>query len=257
MATSLSIVIPAYNEEARIGATLEQLVNALASSRPFEVIVVDDGSRDQTGEIVAGFAARHSSIRLLRGRRNVGKGAAVRRGMLEATGEHVCFSDADLPVSVSEIERMTGLLEQGYDVVIASRTPEWTGVYVGRGTARRLISRGFNVMVRRIFGIPFRDTQCGVKCFRREVARDIFERSRIDGFAFDVEILLIASRLGLSLGQVSVSVTDTGLSSVRLAAHSTQVCRDVWRIYRNFRQGRYAVETDLQAFQKTDAGSIR
>jgi glycosyltransferase involved in cell wall biosynthesis len=234
----LSLVIPAFNERARIGATLERLVGALRPRRPFEVLVVDDGSRDGTAEVVRGFAQDHPEIRLLEMPRNRGKGAAVRFGMLRAAGAEACFTDADLPMPVEVMERMAGLLDR-YDVVIASRGARGAPDHPSQGLLRRLSAWAFHRLVGRLFGLSYPDTQCGMKCFRAEAARRIFSLAQAEGFAFDVEVLLIARELGLRVGEVPVQVTRSGLSSVSVLTHSLQVLGDLWKIRRNLRQGRY------------------
>ena len=240
----LSIVVPAFNEEARVASSLERLIAFFEPRRAFEILVVDDGSRDGTAAIVSGLAERCPSVRLIQHVRNQGKGAAIRTGMLEARGTMEVFSDADLPLPPDEIERMASLLEQGYDVIIASRGLGAEYIQAGRSPVRRVISRVFNRMVRRIFSLSLPDTQCGVKCFRREAGRAIFSRARIDSFAFDVEVLILAKQLGCSIAQVPVRVTDSGLSTVRLTRHAWEVSRDLWRIRQNLRDDVYAIESE-------------
>lgn len=237
----LSLVIPAFNQEARIGASLEMIMRDSHASSLLEVIVVDDGSTDRTAAIVAAWAARGQLVRLLRLPDNQGKGAAVRHGMLQAQGQSVCYCDADLPVPLAVIEQMSVRLEQGHDLIIASRGLRGTGTATREGWARRRIGQAFNWCVRRMFGLTFTDTQCGVKCFRRAAAQAIFSRSRINGFAFDVEVLLLAQRLGLTIGEHPVQIIHAGLSTVSLAHHAIPVGADLWRINRNLRRRVYAM----------------
>ncbi len=236
----LSLVIPAYNQEARIGASLETILRDVHAGSLLEVIVVDDGSTDQTSAIVAEWAARGQPIRLIRLPVNQGKGAAVRHGMLQAKGQSVCYCDADLPVPLAVIEQMSVRLEQGHDLIIASRGLRGTGAATREGWMRRRIGQAFNWCVRRMFGLIFTDTQCGVKCFRRAAAQAIFSRSRINGFAFDVEVLLLAQRLGLTIGEHPVHIIHTGSSTVSLINQVLPVVADLRHIARNLRCGVYA-----------------
>jgi glycosyltransferase involved in cell wall biosynthesis len=230
----LSLVIPAYNEQDRIGLTLDYLATEVQRLEDAEVIVVDDGSVDRTAAVVADRASRWSSIRLIRHERNRGKGAAVQAGVLVARGDIICFSDADLPVPLEVIQQMARRARRGEDVVIASRGGSVGGACARRGLSRRLISWVFNRVVQRLFRLPFIDTQCGVKCFRREAARMIFTQARIAGFVFDVEVLLLAQRLGYRVGQIGVHINHAGLTTVRLLPHAVEVFRDLWRLRQRY-----------------------
>ncbi len=236
----VSVVVPVYNGEARMTATLDAIAAYLRPRRPFEMIVVDDGSRDRTAALVSEYASRHPEVRLVRLPRNRGKGAAVREGMLGARGALRCFCDVDLPIPIAEIEKLFACLEGASDVAIASRALPQSDMPLKPSPLRRLMSRGFNVIVRTLFALPFRDTQCGFKGFRRDAAREIFSRSRIDGFAFDVELLILARQLGYRVGEVPVRVENPLLSTVSLTAHTGQIVRDLWSICRHLHQGLYA-----------------
>jgi glycosyltransferase involved in cell wall biosynthesis len=199
---SISIVIPAYNEEKRLPATLVKVREYLAGTRwDFsEVIVVDDGSRDATVGV-----AEKAGVRVLRNPGNRGKGYTVKHGMLEARGEWVLYTDADLSAPIGELERLwTAAEKAGVQVAIGSRALDRSLVGVHQPKLREMVGRVFNVMMRGMTGLPFRDTQCGFKLFERAAAQDIFSRQRLDGFGFDVEVLFIAQRLGCRAIEVPV-----------------------------------------------------
>jgi glycosyltransferase involved in cell wall biosynthesis len=200
---SLSIVIPAYNEETRLPATLEA-VDAYIRGEQFsfiEVIVVDDGSRDGTSAV----AERCVGVRLLKNPGNRGKGYTVRHGMLEAKGEWILYTDADLSAPIGELDKLQEAAErEGADVAIGSRAIDRSLVGVHQSAFRELSGRAFNVIMRMVTGLPFRDTQCGFKLFRATAAREIFSRQTLDGFSFDVEDLVIAKTLGYRAIEVPV-----------------------------------------------------
>ncbi len=196
----ISIVIPAFNEEARIGSSLERIVEYVSGRfESSEVIVVDDGSTDRTVEVVRRFP----SVRCLVNPVNAGKGASVRRGVLESRYDPVLFSDADLSAPIEEADRLLDEMRSGFDVVIGSRrmSPDQD---VERTGFRKLIGWGFATAVKLIAVRGFHDTQCGFKMFRRAAARAIFPLQRIDRWGFDVELLFIARRLGYRISEVPV-----------------------------------------------------
>ncbi len=208
--TDLSLVVPAYNEAARIGLTLERAVSFLAS-RPWscEIWVVDDGSSDATAARVEAFAAGPCRVRCLRHEKNRGKGYSVRQGIEAATGRWVGFMDADYKTDIAGLDTVVPLLEEGWDAVIGDRTLNSTQIVVARRRFRQVGSIAFRHLVHRLVGLgQFGDTQCGFKFFRREVARDLFARQRIDGFMFDVEVLLLATRLAYRVRPVPVVWSD-------------------------------------------------
>lgn len=223
----LSVVIPTYNEAARLGPSLESL-RAFLERRfsRFELIVVDDGSGDGTAALARGFAG----VRVLELGFNRGKGAAVREGMLAADGEFVLFTDADLSTPIEQMEPFLERLKAGADLVIGSRALPGSELRVRQSRLREGMGKVFNRLMRALCGLPYRDTQCGFKAFTREAARAIFSRARIDGFAFDVEALSIARTLGLKVEEHPVRWINSPLSRVRIVAHSLEMLRDVLRI---------------------------
>lgn len=217
---SLSIVIPAYNEERRLPETLRQVLGWLARGTfSFcEVIVVDDGSRDGTTQVVEDLARAHPCLRLARNPGNRGKGYAVRNGMLQARGEWILYTDADLSTPITEIEKLCrAAREQGAGIVIGSRAMDRGLVEVHQPALRELSGRCFNLVMRMVTGLPFQDTQCGFKLYRADAAREIFSRQKQDGFSFDVEDLLIAKKLGVKAVEVPVRWANVEGTKVRLS----------------------------------------
>jgi glycosyltransferase involved in cell wall biosynthesis len=233
----LSIVIPAYNEEARLPGTLERVLAHLAQQRSeFEVLAVDDGSRDRTAELVEQVTAREPRIRLLR-EPHRGKGAAVRAGALAARGEVVLFTDADLSHPVEELTRLPALLN-GAQVVIASREGDGSQ-RLEEPIYRHLMGRVFNRFVRLLAVPGIEDTQCGLKCFTAPAARELFQRQTIDGFGFDVELLFLARKLGYRVREVSVSWRHVPASRVDPIRDTLRMVGDVLRVRLNDLLGRY------------------
>ena len=236
----LSIVIPAYNEEGRLGGTLERIVAYLdGQSLSFEVLAVDDGSTDGTPELVKQIAARDERVRLIR-EPHRGKGAAVRSGGLAASGENVVFCDADLSHPVEDLTRLPGMLE-GALGVIASR--EGAGSHrIGEPAHRHFMGRVFNFIVRSLAVPGVQDTQCGLKCFTRQAARDLFSRQTIAGFGFDVELLFLARKLGYRVREVPVTWRHVPASRVDPLRDTIRMLTDVLRVRWNDRRGRYALK---------------
>jgi dolichyl-phosphate beta-glucosyltransferase len=191
--STLSVVIPAYNEEARIGPTLASVARWLDDQgEDYEILVVDDGSRDGTVRVVHDAAATNERIHVITLPRNRGKGAAVRAGVLASRGTEVLFSDADLSTPIDELPKLRERLRDGYDVAIGSRGLNGADIQVRQHPVRELMGRTFNLIVRSLLIGGIRDTQCGFKLFRGDVGRELFAASQVDGFAFDVEVLLLA-----------------------------------------------------------------
>jgi len=236
----LSVVIPAYNEAANIRSTLEAALAFLGEEGGGEVIVVDDGSTDETGAVVEALAREHPQVRLLRNERNRGKGHAVRRGVLEAKGRLILFCDADGSTPFSEARKLFARLESGEaDIAIGSREMPDSDLARPQPRYRRVMGWVFRRLVAALVVRGFRDTQCGFKAFRAEAARDVFRRLRLDGFAFDVEVVFVARRLGYRVAEVGVRWLDSGQSRVRPVRDSLRMLRDLFRIRLNALKGRY------------------
>jgi dolichyl-phosphate beta-glucosyltransferase len=201
-----SIVIPAYNETARIERALSSVSGCIrARGWDAEVLVVDDGSTDDTAALVEFWARRHPEVQLIRNARNRGKGYSVRNGMLRAAGEIVMFTDADLSSPIEEAERLFAAIGEGADVAIGSRWLQGRRIVHKQPLYRRLFGRCFNALTRTIMRLPFADTQCGFKAFRREAAHLVFGLQRIERWGFDPEILFIGIKRGLRIAEVPVT----------------------------------------------------
>ena len=227
----LSIVIPAYDEQARLPRTILETIRWCTSQNlNFELIIADDGSRDQTLALARLFEETDARVRTL-ACPHMGKGAAVRLGMLNAKGSFILFMDADGATPLDEIPRLLQALEKGHDVAIGSRVMQYPGeIDVKTPVHRRIIGRGFAFFVN-LFAIGgIGDTQCGFKMFRREGAMAIFSRQKIAGFAFDVEILYIARRLSLSIAEIPVNWVAQPGSKVNLIRDSIGMLWDICHI---------------------------
>ncbi len=186
----VSIVIPAYNEEKRIIPTLEKICGYFTSGvLKFEVIIVDDGSKDGTVQAVDKFSVNHPYVKVLRHQKNKGKGAAVRTGVLEAKGDLILFSDADMSTPIEEFEKLKKAIDEGYDIAIGSRGLPDSRIVIPQPWYRRYIGKIFPYLVRLMVMKNFRDTQCGFKLFRKDTGKTLFGELKTQGFAFDVEIL--------------------------------------------------------------------
>jgi dolichyl-phosphate beta-glucosyltransferase len=206
-----SIVIPAYNESTRLGATLEKvLAYVRAQGWNAEVIVVNDGSRDNTADIVRSFAAKNAALRLLENPGNRGKGYSVRNGMLSARGEIVLFSDADLSSPIEEAPKLFQALEAGADIAIGSRWLRAETQTQRQPLHRQLVGRIFNLLLRLTLRLNFKDTQCGFKAFKRPAVRAIFPQQRIERWGFDPEILFLARKFGFKVQEVPVAWGHSG-----------------------------------------------
>lgn len=237
---TLSIIIPAFNEEARLAPTVRGAVAALrARGVSGEVIVVDDGSRDGTSALVQRLAAEFPEVRLVRLAANHGKGYAVRSGMLNATGELALFADADGATPWDQLSRLEAAMAAGADVAIGSRALASAETKVEARWYRRLVGRTFHRFVELLAVRGFRDTQCGFKLFRGAVAHDLFARMRMDGFSFDVEVLLMAQRGGHRVVEVPVNWVHQPGSRVNLVRDSLRMARDLFVIRANALRGEY------------------
>lgn len=201
----ISIVIPAYNESARLRPTLDRVLYFVRQQAwDAEVIVVDDGSRDGTADIVRDHARSNGMVRLVQNPGNRGKGYSVREGMLGAQGTIVVFTDADLSAPIEEAQKLIAAIETGADVAIGSRWVRRELQTQRQSLARQVLGRGFNLLLRILLRLDFKDTQCGFKAFRRSAARALFPLQRIEGWGFDPEILFLARRLGFKVAEVPV-----------------------------------------------------
>jgi dolichyl-phosphate beta-glucosyltransferase len=224
-APALTVILPCYNEVERLPGTLQALLAHLsAAPGEVEVLVVDDGSTDATVSVAEAVAAVDRRVRVLSYRPNRGKGFAVRTGMLAAQGELVVFTDADGSYSPSDLDRIVAALGQ-VPVAIGTRAGGANG-----SLARRAASRAFNLAIRGTLGLPFGDTQSGLKGFRRPAAQQIFSQARVDGFAFDVEVLWLARQLRLEVIEVHVQAMEREGSKVQMVADALEMLGEVWTV---------------------------
>jgi len=233
----VSIVIPAYNEEKRLDITLKKVI-AYFSKKEYEIeiIVVDDGSKDATGEVVLKYIATYPNLRLIRNEKNKGKGYSVRKGAINSCGKFVFFSDADLSTPIEEIVKLLHCLEEGCDVAIGSRALPESKVIVKQTWHRKLMGRIFGFLVRLLVVNGIVDSQCGFKGFRRNIAQEIFSLQQIDGFSFDVEILFIARKKRFVIKEIPVQWINSEESTLNPFLDSASMFVELLRIrWNNFR----------------------
>jgi glycosyltransferase involved in cell wall biosynthesis len=243
MTLSLSIVVPAYNEGARLGKSLHAIVAYLSEyGNDTELIVVDDGSTDGTADAAREELSDAKTLRtsVISYQSNLGKGRAVRLGLLASRGEIALFTDADLSTPVTEAPKLLDPIERGEcDLAFGSRALDRSLIGVHQPWRREQGGRLFNLAVRLATGLPFWDTQCGFKAFRMSVCRPIIEGATIDRFGFDVELLYVAYRAGLRLGEIPVRWDHAEGSKVNVASDSIKMLSEVGRIRQQARRGVY------------------
>lgn len=241
----LSIVIPAYNESDRLQPFLERTTCFLNLRRaPYELLVVDDGSRDNTADIVERFAASNPSVRLIRSARNMGKGAAVRRGIQAASGRLQLFADADGATPIEELERLERAIESGADLAIGSRAlaSRNRGYTVQARWHRSALGLLFNTIVQRLGLDGIEDTQCGFKLFRKSAAHVLFPLTAVDGYGFDLELLYIAKRRGYRIAEIPVNWADQPGSKVHPLRDGLSMLRSLLAVRRRDARGYYAIQ---------------
>jgi len=235
----LSIVIPSFNEELRLPVTLSEISAYIrASKRETEVIVVDDGSTDRTADVAKSFQGEIQRLRVVANNKNRGKGYSVRHGMMEARGRIVLFTDADLSAPIDETDKLLAALAD-HDVAIGSRALNRSLISVHQSVFREYAGVIFNFIVRAILRLPFVDTQCGFKAFRRERCRVIFQQQRIERFGFDPELLYLARHHGLRAAEIPVRWAHSPDTKVSMWRDSIQMFLDVFVIRWNSLSGRY------------------
>ena len=237
----LTIVVPAYNEAERLGRTLPQILAWLAQHQAGgRVLVVDDGSSDDTGDAVRAQMPAHPGLDLITLSRQSGKGSAVRAGMLAVATEVVGFMDADLSTDLGHVDDAVSAIQNGADVLIGSRALHRSAVVVRQPIYRRVGARIFRELARRVGGLPDTpDPQCGFKFFRGSVAHDLFASTVIDRWMFDLEVLRLARHRGYTVQQLPVEWTNDPDSRLRLTVDTLRMVRDLARIRWRFLRGRY------------------
>ncbi len=228
---SISIVIPAYNEAERIRPTIETIHDYFSKkTQSFDIIVINDGSRDNTANIVLDLAKMIRKVTLLDSSINQGKGSSARKGMIHATHDLILLTDADLSTPIDEFEKLVPWMRKGYDIVIGSRGMKESEIILRQPWHRRMMGKAFNFLVRTLIVNDFRDTQCGFKLFRHGVAARIFRASKINGFAFDVEVLFIAKKMGYKTKEVPVRWIDSPRSRVNPLRDPVKMLLDLLRV---------------------------
>jgi dolichyl-phosphate beta-glucosyltransferase len=253
-----SIVIPAYNEGSRLGATLEKVLGYVREQGlSAEVIVVNDGSRDNTADLVREVAAKDPVLRLLENPGNRGKGYAVRNGMLNARGEVVVFSDADLSSPIEEMPKLLAALAAGADIAIGSRWLQAELQTQRQSLLRQLFGRIFNLLNRIILGLRFKDTQCGFKAFTRRAAQTILPLQRIERWGFDPEILFLARKFGFRVEEVPVLWGHSGDTRIHPLLDGARMFQEMVRVRWYDLTGKYDGGTAVGAAVKTLPGGPR
>jgi len=233
----LSIVIPTFNEAARIGESLRRVGAFMAlKDWQWELIVADDGSTDGTAGIVQTHQRnqKNQNIRFIPAEKNEGKGSAVKRGVLASRGRAILVTDADLSAPIKEVDKLLGAIEKGSDVAIGSRAVRSKGCDVQQSPKRWFTGRVFNLLVTLLALRGYDDTQCGFKCFKREAAMDLFGAQTLKGFCFDVEILLLARKKGYKVSEVPVMWREAAGSKVNLIRHSLAMIQELLTLRKRY-----------------------
>ena len=237
----LTIVVPAFNESSRIGRTLES-IKSYAGAKPFavEVIAVDGGSHDETPQLLAELARTFPALRVLCNGENRGKGYSVRRGVLEALGDFVAFTDADLSAPIEEVDQLLRALEaSNADAAVGSRALKRELIGVRQPWFRELGGRLFNLLVRLFTGLKLHDTQCGLKLFRRTTTRRAFEHQRVDGFGFDPELLFLIEHWGGRVVEIPVRWNDNPVTKVHFLRDASRMALELLLLRWRWALGRY------------------
>lgn len=236
----ISVIIPAHNEEKRIEQTLKKIISYLKNHfDKYEIIVVDDFSRDNTNKIVSKY--KKNNVRILRNQKNMGKGYSVKRGIENARYSLVLFSDSDLATPIEEIEKFIPHLKE-YDVLIASRNLKGSNIKIRQPFDRIFLGRIFRFFINLMLLKGFSDTQCGFKLFKTKAAKKIFSLQTLNGFSFDVEILLIAKKLGYKIKEIPVVWINKEGSTVKPLKDSFKMFFDLIKIRYNSLRGKYETE---------------
>jgi glycosyltransferase involved in cell wall biosynthesis len=251
MAPLYSIILPAFNESSRLAASLAKALAFVREKRwSVEIIVVNDGSRDDTAEIVKRFMLEAPEIRLLENPGNRGKGYSVRNGMLNAGGEILLFSDADFSSPIEESIKLIDAIAQGADVAFGSRWLLAETQTLRQSLLRQFVGRVYNLLLRLVLGLPYKDTQCGFKAFTRPAAEVIFTRQQIERWGFDPELLFIARKFGLKMTEVPVAWANDDRSKVNLIVDGFKMFYELLKIRIYGMTGQYLRPT-FQFFAST------
>jgi dolichyl-phosphate beta-glucosyltransferase len=258
----LSVVIPAFNEEHRLSESLRLALSYFTKRAfDFEIVLVDDGSTDKTSEIAEYYfrgSGEKGLLRLLKNDRNRGKGYSVRRGMLACRGQFALMTDSDLSTPLEEFPKLEKEVMNGAcDIAFGSRDVPGSSIQVRQSTLRETSGKLFNRMVRMITGLPYRDTQCGFKLFDMSCCRSLFEKQTIHNFAFDVEILFMARKWGLSMREVPVVWRHAEGSKVRFFRDAPRMFLDLHKIRLNGFRGLYKKPSNLRQVHRVESRAAR
>ena len=238
----LSVIIPAYNEENRLPKTL-RLMSAYLTKQPYdyEIVVVNDGSQDSTAEVLRSAVSQIPNLKLIDNKKNQGKGAVVRQGMIESKGDYRLFTDADNSTSMEQVEKMWPWFEKGFDVVIGSRDIKGAVLDPPQPWIRKIVlGEGFKLIRKIILGLwRIQDTQCGFKCFSGKAAQDIFSKVKTRGFNFDVESLILAKRFGYRIKEIPIKWVNDTESKVKIK-HIFKMFKDMIKLRKDLILGKYA-----------------
>lgn len=235
-----SIIIPAYNEGARLGTTLDRVLSYVAEQRwDAEIIVVDDGSSDNTADLVQARAKLNPNLRLIENPGNHGKGYSVRNGIMNAAGEILLFTDADLSAPIEQAGKLFQAVESGADVAVGSRWLQPDLQAHRQSLLRQFYGRSFNLVLRLLLGLKFKDTQCGFKAFRRTAARKLFAMQTVEGWGFDAELLYIADRLRMKVEEIPVVWSDAAGTRIHPVRDGLHMIAEVLVIRWNAFSGKY------------------
>lgn len=236
-----SIVIPAYNESERIIPTLDKVLAHIAQQNwTAEIVVVNDGSRDDTAEIVRRYGRQNPTVRLVENPGNRGKGFSVRNGMLNSNGDILLFTDADLSSPIYEAKKLFDAIEAGADIAIGSRWLKSETQTQRQSLLRQLFSRTYNLLLRTMLGLRFKDTQCGFKAFKRQAAQQVFPRQRIERWGFDPETLYLARKAKLRVDEIPVEWAHDERSKVNPVRDGMRMFTEILRVRWNDATGKYA-----------------
>jgi glycosyltransferase involved in cell wall biosynthesis len=255
--TTYSIVIPAYNESQRITATLDKVLGHIAQEHwRAEVVVVNDGSRDDTEQIVQQYAQENPIVRLVNNPGNRGKGYSVRNGMLNATGDVLLFSDADLSAPIYEAKKLFAAVAEGADVAMGSRWMQRELQTERQPVYRQLFGRIFNLLLRVLLGLKYKDTQCGFKAFTRTAALAIFPRQRVERWGFDPELLFLADKCGFQVREVPVEWAHDERSKISPLKDGIKMFLEILKIRWNDLTGKYQSAVGNQHSAVSDQQSV-
>jgi glycosyltransferase involved in cell wall biosynthesis len=235
-----SIVIPAYNESQRLAPTLDKVLAHVAQQRwVAEILVVNDGSKDDTAQIVRDYARRYENVRLVENPGNRGKGYAVKNGMLHASGDILLMTDADLSSPIGEAGKLFAAIESGADIAIGSRWVNPTLQTVRQPWYRQIGGRGLNMVIRAILGLRQKDTQCGFKAFTRAAAQTLFPLQQIERWGFDPELLFLAKRFKMRVDEVGVEWAHDERSKINPLKDGFRIIHDAMEVRKNAKGGKY------------------